>query len=117
MTKAPEILLSHHLKTLKLPTIKRALMLAADTACKIDPEPAEVYWRLMTAKGHHHKRALCAAANRLVSRILSVPRSGQARGASARFGAGQHGLGLDPAAELLVQTRPHPPVAQGSQRR
>ena len=57
--------------------IKRALMLAADTARKIDPELAEVYWRLMTAKGHHHKQALCAVANRLVNRILSVLRSGR----------------------------------------
>jgi transposase len=57
--------------------IKRALMLAADTARKIDPDLAEVYWRLMTAKGHHHKQALCAVANRLVNRIFSVLRSGR----------------------------------------
>lgn len=57
--------------------IKRALMLAADTARKIDPDLAEVYWRLMTAKGHHHKQALCAVANRLANRILSVMRSGK----------------------------------------
>lgn len=56
--------------------IKRALMLAADTARKIDPDLAEVYWRLMTSKGHHHKQALCAVANRLVNRIFSVLRSG-----------------------------------------
>jgi transposase len=55
--------------------IKRALMLAADTARKIDPDLAEVYWRLMTGKGHHHKQALCAVANRLVNRIFSVMRS------------------------------------------
>jgi transposase len=60
--------------------IKRALMLAADTARKIDPELAEVYWRLMTARGHHHKQALCAVANRLVNRILSVLRSGKQYG-------------------------------------
>ena len=57
--------------------IKRALVLAADTARKIDPDLAEVYWRLMTTKGHHHKQALCAVANRLVNRILSVLRSGR----------------------------------------
>ena len=57
--------------------IKRALMLAADTARRIDPELAEVYWRLMTAKGHHHKQALCAVANRLANRILSVLRRGK----------------------------------------
>lgn len=56
--------------------IKRALMLAADTARKIDPDLAEIYWRLMTAKGHHHKQALCAVANRLVNRILSTLRRG-----------------------------------------
>ena len=60
--------------------IKRALMLAADTARKIDPELAEVYWRLMTVRGHHHKQALCAVANRLVNRILSVLRSGKPYG-------------------------------------
>lgn len=57
--------------------VKRALMLAADTARKIDPDLAEVYWRLMTTKGHHHKQALCAVANRLANRILSVMRSGR----------------------------------------
>ncbi|WP_339078291.1 transposase (plasmid) [Acetobacter sp. AC2005] len=38
--------------------IKQALYLAADTARKTDPELAELYWRLMTVKGHHHKQAL-----------------------------------------------------------
>lgn len=57
--------------------IKRALFLAADTARKIDPDLAEVYWRMMTSKGHHHKQALCAVANRLINRIYSVLRSGQ----------------------------------------
>lgn len=57
--------------------IKRALMLAADTARKIDPDLAQVYFRLMTRKGHHHKQALCAVANRLVNRIFSVLRSGK----------------------------------------
>ena len=57
--------------------IKRALMLAADTARRIDPELAEIYWRLMTAKGHHHKQALCAIANRLTNRIFSVLRRGK----------------------------------------
>ena len=57
--------------------IKRALILAADTARRIDPELAEVYWRLMTTREHHHKQARCAVANRLVNRILSVPRSGR----------------------------------------
>ena len=55
--------------------VKRALMLAADTARKIDPDLAEVYWRLMMTKGHHHKQALCAVANRLVNRIHRVMRS------------------------------------------
>ena len=57
--------------------IKRALFLAADTARKVDPELAEVYWRMMTSKGHHHKQALCAVANRLVNRIFSVMRRGR----------------------------------------
>jgi transposase len=56
--------------------VKRALMLAADAARRIDPELAEVYWRLMTTRGHHHKQALCAVANRLANRILSVLRRG-----------------------------------------
>jgi transposase len=57
--------------------IKRALMLAADIARKIDPDLAEIYWRLMTIRGHHHKQALCAVANRLVNRIFSVLRRGK----------------------------------------
>lgn len=57
--------------------IKRALVLAADIARRVDPELAHVYWRLMTARGHHHKQALCALANRLVNRIFRVLRTGQ----------------------------------------
>ena len=60
--------------------IKRALILAADTARRIDPELAELYWRLMTTKGHHHKQALCAVANRLVNRIFRVLRTGKPYG-------------------------------------
>jgi transposase len=58
--------------------IKRALYLAADAARRIDPGLAEVYWRLMVRKGHHHKQALCAVAMRLVNRIGKVLRSGEA---------------------------------------
>ncbi len=58
--------------------IKRALYLAADAARRIDPGLAEVYWRLMVRKGHHHKQALCAVATRLVNRIGKVLRSGEA---------------------------------------
>jgi transposase len=57
--------------------VKRALMLAADAARRIDPDLAEIYWRLMTTKGHHHKQALCAVANRLANRIFSVLRRGK----------------------------------------
>jgi transposase len=56
--------------------IKRALYLAADAARRIDPGLAEVYWRLMVRKGHHHKQALCAVATRLVNRIGKVLRTG-----------------------------------------
>ena len=56
------------------------MILAADTARRIDPELAEVYWRLMTTKGHHHKQALCAVANRLVNRIFRVLRTGKPYG-------------------------------------
>ncbi|HEU0222988.1 MAG TPA: IS110 family transposase [Paracoccaceae bacterium] len=55
-------------------------LLAADTARRIDPELAEVYWRLMTTKGHHHKQALRAVANRLVNRIFRVLRTGKPYG-------------------------------------
>lgn len=58
--------------------IKRALFLAADAARRIDPGLAEVYWRLMVRKGHHHKQALCAVATRLVNRIGKVLRTGEA---------------------------------------
>ena len=57
--------------------IKQALYLAADAARRIDPGLAEVYWRLMTVKGHHHKQAICAVANRLVNRIHRVLRTGE----------------------------------------
>jgi transposase len=57
--------------------IKKALFLAADTARKIDPQLAKVYWRLMVQKGHHHKQALCAVATRLVNRIFCVLKSGR----------------------------------------
>ncbi|MEZ7137900.1 IS110 family transposase [Komagataeibacter sp. SM21] len=57
--------------------IKRALILAADTARKIDPELAEIYRKMMVVKGHHHKQALCAIANRLANRIYSVLKQGR----------------------------------------
>ena len=57
--------------------IKRALYVAADTARKIDPDLAAVYWRLMVKKGHHHKQALCAVATRLVNRIFLVLKTGK----------------------------------------
>lgn len=57
--------------------IKQALYLAADAARRIDPGLAEVYWRLMTVKGHHHKQAICAVANRLANRIYRVLRTGK----------------------------------------
>ena len=57
--------------------VKRALYVAADTARKIDPELAAVYWRLMVHKGHHHKQALCAVGTRLVNRIYRVLKTGQ----------------------------------------
>jgi transposase len=57
--------------------IKKALFLAADTARKIDPQLAKVYWRLMVHKGHHHKQAVCAVAIRLVNRIFCVLKSGR----------------------------------------
>jgi transposase len=58
--------------------VKKALYLAADSARRIDPHLAALYCRLMTVKGHHHKQALCAVANRLVNRIYSVMKSGKA---------------------------------------
>ena len=57
--------------------IKRALYIAADIARKIDPDLAAIYWRLMVLKGHHHKQALCAVANRLVNRIFRMLKTGQ----------------------------------------
>jgi transposase len=57
--------------------IKKTLFLAANTARKIDPQLARVYWRLMVEKGHHHKQALCALATRLVNRIFCVLKSGR----------------------------------------
>jgi transposase len=57
--------------------LKRGLYLAADTARKIDPDLAAVYWRLMVRKGHHHKQALCAVATRLVNRIYRVLKTDQ----------------------------------------
>jgi transposase len=58
--------------------LKRALYLAADAARRVDPGLAEVYWRLMVHKGHHHKQALCAVATRLINRICAVFRTGRA---------------------------------------
>jgi hypothetical protein len=58
--------------------IKRALYIAANAARSVDPGLAEVYWRLMVRRGHHHKQALCAVATRLVNRIGRVLRTGEA---------------------------------------
>ena len=51
-------------------------MLAADAAREIDPDLAEVHWRLTTTKGHHDKQALRAVADRLADRIVGVLRGG-----------------------------------------
>lgn len=53
---------------------KRRLL---DLVRKVDPDLPEVYSRLMREKGHHHKQALCAVANRLVNRIFCVLKSGK----------------------------------------
>jgi transposase len=57
--------------------VKRALILAADAARKVDPQLAEIYWKMMMTKAHHHKQALCAVANRLANRIYSVLKRGR----------------------------------------
>ncbi len=43
---------------------------------RLEPQLAEVYWRMMVVKGHHHKQALCAVVNRLVNRIYRVLKTG-----------------------------------------
>ena len=43
----------------------------------IDPGLAEVYWRVVVRKGHHHKQAPCAVAARLVDRIHAGVKSGR----------------------------------------
>ncbi|MCG4274954.1 IS110 family transposase, partial [Acetobacter senegalensis] len=40
-------------------------------------ELAEIYRKMMMVKGHHHKQALCAVANRLANRIYSVLKHGR----------------------------------------
>jgi len=57
--------------------VKRDLILAAHVARTVDPELAQVYYRCMVEKGHHHNQALCAVATRLVNRIYAVWRDGR----------------------------------------
>lgn len=80
--------------------IKRALYLASDTARKIDPELAAVYWRLMVRKGHHHKQAICAVATRLVNRIFRVLKTGEPYILRDETG---HRISVSDAKRLVVQ--------------
>jgi len=56
---------------------KRDLVLAADVARTVDPELAQVYYRMMVEKGKHHRQALCAVATRLVNRIHAIMKRGR----------------------------------------
>lgn len=76
---------------------------------KIDPDLAEIYWRLMTTRGHHQKLALCAVANRLANRIYSVMRSGKPLRAPRRRGPSDLGRrGKGDGRRTLHRARGHP---------
>ena len=89
-------------------------MLAADTARRIDPDLAELHWRLMTTKGHHHKQALCAVANRMANRIFSVLKRGQPYVLRDRDGTG---ITVTEAREIIAEcyTVPKPSGPDGAQ--
>ena len=93
--------------------VKRALMLAADTARRIDPDLAELYWRLMTTKGHHHKQALCAVANRMANRIFSVLKRGQPYVLRDRDGTG---ITVAEAREIIAECYTVPETIRAGRR-
>ena len=93
--------------------VKRALMLAADTARRIDSDLAELYWRLMTTKGHHHKQALCAVANRMANRIFSVLKRGQPYVLRDRDG---NGITVAEAREIIAECYTVPETIRAGRR-
>jgi hypothetical protein len=52
--------------------LKRALYLAADCGRNWDIELASIYFKAMTEKGQCHTQAVCAVANHLIGRILTI---------------------------------------------
>ena len=57
--------------------LRLALYQAANVARTIDPQLADTYRRLMTARGHCHTKATCALARKLAARIWAVLTTGQ----------------------------------------
>lgn len=52
--------------------LRDQLVQSANTARRIDPQLAEVYWTQMVERGAHHQKALCVVAARLAERVWVV---------------------------------------------
>jgi hypothetical protein len=59
------------------PLLRHALFLAAETARRLDPQLAAIYYRQMVERGNHHTKAVCAVATALTSRLAAVLREGR----------------------------------------
>jgi hypothetical protein len=57
--------------------LRDQLVHSANTARRIDPQLAAVYWTQMVERGAHHNKALCIVAARLAARAWSVMARGE----------------------------------------
>jgi transposase len=58
-------------------TLRTTLFLAAETARRLDPQLARIYYRQVVDRGNHHTKAVCAVATALASRLAAVLREGR----------------------------------------
>lgn len=58
--------------------LREQLVHSANTARRLDPQLAEVYWTQMVERGAHHTKAVCVVAARLAARAWSVMARGEA---------------------------------------
>lgn len=56
--------------------LRTSLIRAADTARRLDPQLAHIYYKQMTASGAPHLKALCVVASHLAERLYQVLRRG-----------------------------------------
>ena len=57
-------------------TLRTSLFLAAETARRLDPQLARIYYLQVVDKGNHHTKAVCAVGTALATRLSAILRAG-----------------------------------------